>query len=239
MRKRQWLIVIVALSLGVLLGMSTLALATDPQAPAILLAKVGLVNGAATAKAPPASSAATTTNSTQTNPAASGVMPWQDQTNGAQANAGQTEGNSPTPGSTGNTDLVPVSVAEPIVTDYKRDIGILFDAWKGPDIQTFRTKLAEGYAGELFERHARRAEEYLTQGIGLYINAVGFDQVVVEKADAATATLRADYHYTAQDYRLGDAVPTGEKNEHKVHVRVNLVKMNQHWLIAGETLLNL
>ena len=248
MRKRQWLIVTLALSFGVILGMSTLVLATDPSAPAVLLARVGLINGAA-AKTP-SSGATASADTNRTSPAAAGVLPGSDQANSGQgssagadagpADAGQATGvqADSAPGSAGGAAVVPASVAEAVVTDYKRDIGSLFDAWKSPDMQTFRSKLAEGYAGDLFERHARRAEEYLTQGVGLYVSALGFDQVIVEKADAVTATLRADYHYTAQDYSLAEATPFGEKTEHQVHVRVNLVKMNQHWLIVGETLLN-
>jgi len=126
-------------------------------------------------------------------------------------------------------------LAQQVITDYKQNIGIFFGAWKSTDIATFRLKLAKAYTGDLFEKHARRAEEYLVQGIGLDVSQIVFDQVDVESVSENSATLRVDYRYTARDYNLTDGAPVGEEHEQIVQVRVNLVKQNLRWLISGES----
>lgn len=133
-----------------------------------------------------------------------------------------------------NPDSILNQAEQQIVADYKQDIGIFFGAWKSADIDTFRLKLAKGYTGELFEKHARRAEEFLVQGIGLDVTQITFDQVDVESSDANTATLRVGYRYKARDYSLADGSSFGEEHEQTVQVRVNLLKQNSRWVITGE-----
>ena len=133
-----------------------------------------------------------------------------------------------------NPDSILNQAEQQIVADYKQDIGIFFGAWKSADMNTFRLKLAKAYTGELFEKHARRAEEFLVQGIGLDVTQITFDQVDVESTDANTATLRADYRYKARDYSLADGASFGEEHEQTVQVRVNLLKQNSRWMITGE-----
>lgn len=126
-------------------------------------------------------------------------------------------------------------LVQQVIADYKQDIGIFFGAWKSTDMETFRQKLAKAYTGDLFEKHARRAEEYLVQGIGLEVSQIVFDQVDVESVSENAATLRVDYHYTARDYNLTDGTAVGEEHEQIVQARVNLVKQNSRWLITGES----
>lgn len=126
-------------------------------------------------------------------------------------------------------------MAQQVITDYKQNIGIFFGAWKSTDMASFRLKLAKAYTGDLFEKHARRAEEYLVQGIGLDVSRIVFDQVDVESVTENTATLRVDYRYTARDYNLTDGTAVGEEHEQIVQVRVNLVKQNSRWVITGES----
>ena len=102
-------------------------------------------------------------------------------------------------------------------------------------MNAFRLKLAKAYTGELFEKHARQAEEFLVQGIGLDVTQIIFDQVDVESSDANTATLRVDYRYKARDYNLADGAAFGEEHEQTVQVRVNLLKQNSRWIITGES----
>ncbi|MCB8817206.1 hypothetical protein [Desulfosporosinus shakirovi] len=126
-------------------------------------------------------------------------------------------------------------MAQQVITDYKQNIGIFFGAWKSTDMATFRLKLAKAYTGDLFEKHARRAEEYLVQGIGLDVSQIVFDQVDVESVSENAATLRVDYRYTAKDYSLTDGTAVGEEHEQIVQVRVNLVKQSSRWIITGES----
>ena len=121
-----------------------------------------------------------------------------------------------------------------IVADYKQDIGFFFGAWKAADMKAFRLELAKAYTGEVFEKHARRAEEFLAQGVGLNVTQITFDKVDVESADANTATLRVDYRYKAKDYNLKDGASFGDEHEQTVQVRVNLLKQNSRWMITGE-----
>ncbi|KGK85026.1 hypothetical protein DP73_18565 [Desulfosporosinus sp. HMP52] len=126
-------------------------------------------------------------------------------------------------------------LTQQVITDYKQNIGTFFGAWKSTDMATFRLKLGKAYTGDLFEKHARRAEEYLVQGIGLDVSQIVFDQIDVESVTDNTATLRVDYRYTARDYSLTDGTPVGEEHEQIVQVRVNLIKQNSRWLITGES----
>ncbi len=134
-----------------------------------------------------------------------------------------------------NPDSILNQAEQQIVADYKQGIGIFFGAWKSADMNTFRLKLAKAYTGDLFERHARRAEEFLAQGVGLDVTKITFDQIDVESADANTATLRVDYRYKARDYSLADGTSFGEEHEQIVQVRVNLLKQNSRWMITGES----
>lgn len=126
---------------------------------------------------------------------------------------------------------------EQIISDYKQSLGILFDAWKAKDMPAFRSVLANGYTGELLEKHIAKAEKFIPKGIGLYVEDVVFDEVAVESADKSSATVSAIYRYSVRDYDLDEQYPVGEKFEHFVHVRADLVKINSRWLITGETLI--
>ncbi len=124
---------------------------------------------------------------------------------------------------------------EKIISDYKQNLGILFDAWKAEDITKFKEKIAGAYTGQLMETHIQKAEEFLQGGVGLYIDEVSFDDIRIETADKNSATIKAIYRYTVRDYNLTDASPYGEEFKHFVHVRANLIKMDSRWLITGET----
>lgn len=126
---------------------------------------------------------------------------------------------------------------EKIVSDYKQALGILFDAWKVKDLPTFRTTLAKAYTGEIMESHIQKAEKFLPKGIGLYVTEVNFDNVNIESADKYSATVNAIYRYTVRDYDLDEKYPFGEEFSHFVHVRANLVKIDSHWMITGETVI--
>ena len=134
-----------------------------------------------------------------------------------------------------NPDSIQNQAEQQIIADYKQDIGIFFGAWKSVDMNSFRLKLAKAYTGELLEKHARQAEEFLAQGVGLDVTEITFDQVNVESSDLNTATLRVDYRYKAKDYSLRDGTSFGDEHEQTVKVRVNLLKENSRWLITGET----
>lgn len=143
----------------------------------------------------------------------------------------------PTPSITpkSQSNGVPAELAQKIIADYKQDIGLFFEAWKSTEMVSFRTKLNKAYTGELYEKHARQAESFIAQGLGMEVSDIRFDQVIVESATASAATLTAAYYYVAQDYNIGEQAPVGEKKEHQVNVRVNLIKDNPRWLITGET----
>lgn len=122
-----------------------------------------------------------------------------------------------------------------IISDYKQNLGILFDAWKAEDISIFKERIAEAYTGQLMENHIKKAEEFISGGVGLYIDEVSFDDIRIETADKYSATIKAIYRYTVRDYNLAEASPYGEEYKHFVHVRANLIKMDSRWLITGET----
>ena len=128
-----------------------------------------------------------------------------------------------------------IAEQEKIISDYKQNLGILFDAWKAEDITKFKEHIAGAYTGQLMETHVQKAEEFLRGGVGLYIDEVTFDDIRIETADKNSATIKAIYRYTVRDYNLTDASPYGEEFKHFVHVRANLIKMDSRWLITGET----
>lgn len=227
MRKMNYVFGALALGMGVLVGTLGMSLFTNSSSPASFISKLrgedqiqtvsGEVSGLG--KTP------STINTAQ---------------GGASENSPVTDSeNSSSPANpAGLNALSPEAeeaYKEQIVTDYKQNIGTFFGAWKSADMETFRLELAKAYTGDLFERHAQRAEEYLSQGVGLDVSEITFDRVDVESADMNTATLRVDYRYTARDYNLADATPIGEEHEQTVQARVNLVKQNSHWMITGES----
>ncbi|MHB8073905.1 hypothetical protein [Desulfosporosinus fructosivorans] len=213
MRKMNLLFGAIALGLGVIVGTLGVSILANPGSPGSFISKlrgeesIQTVTGAVN-------------DSTQTLPSLDMVQDHLSETNAALYNA--------------NPDTVLDQAEQQIVADYKQDIGIFFGAWKSADINTFRLKLAKAYTGELLEKHARRAEEFLAQGVGLNVTQITFDQIDLESADANTATLRVDYRYKARDYNLADGTSIGEDHEQIVQVRVNLLKQNTRWLITGE-----
>ena len=124
---------------------------------------------------------------------------------------------------------------EKIIADYKKNLGILFEAWKAEDMTKFKEMISGAYTGQLMENHIQKAEKYLPNGIGLYISEVSFDDIRVESADKHSATVKAIYRYTVSDYDIDESYPYGEEFKHFVHVRTNLVKVDSDWLITGET----
>ncbi len=136
-----------------------------------------------------------------------------------------------------NSIAISITEQDRIVSDYKQALGILFDAWKVKDMPTFRSTIGSAYTGEIMESHIRKAEKYISKGIGLYVSDVSFDDVDIESADKYSATVNAIYRYTVSDFDLDEEYPVGEKFEHFVHVRANLVKIDSKWMITGETVI--
>ena len=237
MRKMNYLFGALALGLGVIVGTLGVSLLTNSSSPASFISKlrgqdkIQTVSGAVSdpVRTPPLLNKVP-------NGLSENNVPLDGNPDSTSNPAGQ-QNDALTPGQNGdNKDVVALSpLKQQIITDYKQDIGIFFGAWKSVDMETFRLKLAKAYTGELFEKHARRAEKYLVQGLGLDVSQITFDRVDVESADANTATLHVDYHYTARDYSLADATSIGEEHEQNVHVRVNMVKQNSRWMITGES----
>ncbi|MFZ3130133.1 MAG: hypothetical protein WA125_03285 [Desulfosporosinus sp.] len=213
MRKMNLLFGALALGVGVIVGTLGVSLLMNPSSPGSFISKLRGQDNVQTVTG-------VVNDSTQTPPVLNTVQDDLPQTNAALDSA--------------NPDSILNQTEQQIVADYKQDIGIFFGAWKSADMDTFRLKLAEAYMGELFEKHARRAEKFLVQGIGLDVTQITFDQVAVESADANTATLRVDYRYKARDYSLADRTSFGEEHEQTVQVRVNLLKQNSRWMITGE-----
>jgi len=214
MRKMNLLFGALALGLGVTVGTLGVSLLTNPSSPGSFISKLRGLDNVQTVTG-------VINDSTKTPPI---LNPVQDDLSKTSADLNSI-----------NPDSILNQAEEQIVADYKQDIGIFFGAWKSADMNTFRLKLAKAYTGDLFEKHAQQAEKFLVQGIGLDVTQINFDQVNVESADANTATLRADYHYKARDYSLADGASVGEEHEQTVHVRVNLLKQNSHWMITGES----
>jgi hypothetical protein len=213
MRKMNLLFGALALGLGVIVGTLGVSLLTNPSSPGSFISKLRGQDHIQTVTGE-------VNDTTQTPPVLNTEQDNLSETNAALDSA--------------NPDSILNQAEQQIVADYKQDIGIFFGAWKSADIDTFRLKLAKAYTGELIEKHARRAEKFLVQGIGLDVTQITFDQVAVESADANTATLRVDYRYKARDYSLADRASFGEEHEQIVQVRVNLLKQNSRWRITGE-----
>lgn len=237
MRKVNYLFGALALGLGMLVGTLGVSLFTGSSFPATFIAKlhgqdnVQTVSGTAQNSAQPlpeqASDSGDTNNGSGTN---------SSNVNASSNLAGQqNDVLSPDQNGTGKDTPILSPLQQQIIADYKQDIGIFFGAWKSADEAAFRVKLAKAYTGDLLEKHAHRAEGFLAQGIGLDVSQITFDRVDIESSDDNTATLLANYRYTARDYSLADAAPVGEEHEQIVHMRVNLVKQNSHWMITGET----
>lgn len=214
MRKMNLLFGALALGLGVIVGTLGVSLLTNPSSPGSFISKLRGQDNVQTVTG-------VVNDSTKTPPFLNTVQDDLSETNAALYSA--------------NPDSILNQAEQQIVADYKQDIGIFFGAWKSADMNTFRLKLAKAYTGELFEKHARRAEEFLVQGIGLDVTQITFDKVDVESVDANTATLRVDYRYKARDYSLADGASFGEEHEQTVQVRVNLLKQNSRWMITGES----
>lgn len=215
MRKMNYLFGALALGLGVLVGTLGVSLLTNSSSPTSFISKLRGQDKIQTV---------------------SGTLsdPVQTPTNLKRVEDGLPEEELPedNPHALSNEESL---LAQKIIADYKQNIGIFFGAWKSTDMATFRAKLAKAYTGDLFEKHCRRAEEYLVQGIGLDVSQIIFDQVDVESVSENAATLRVDYRYTAKDYNLIDGAAVGEEHEQIVQVRVNLVKQNSRWVITGES----
>lgn len=130
---------------------------------------------------------------------------------------------------------LPQNDQEKIISDYKQALGTLFEAWKSKDPAAFRKIIEAAYRGQIMENHIAKAEKFLAQGVGLEVSKINFDKIEIESADNYSATLNAAYHYSVRNYNLKEAIPYGEEQEHTAHVRANLVKINSHWIITGET----
>jgi len=221
MRKMNYLFGALALGLGILVGTLGVSLLTNSSSPTSFISKLRGQDKIQTVSG-------TVSNPMQTPPNSNTVEDGLSENN--TADGLPVTGNDPDSLSDQESLL-----AQQVITDYKQNIGTFFGAWKSTDMAAFRTKLAKAYTGDLFEKHARRAEEYLVQGIGLDVSQIVFDQVDVESVSENAATLRVDYRYTARDYNLTDGAPVGEEHEQIVQVRVNLVKQNSRWVITGES----
>lgn len=251
MRKINWLIGSITLGVGMAIGIVGYAVATTPATGNSLLTKLGVGKEAQivsstvnpnTANSDPLNSNATSSNTPNQNttPDVNGNLNFPSSASGEESAAGSNgignsaNGTGTTSGTAGST-AVPNELAQKITSDYKQDIGYFFGAWKSADMIKFRSSLSKAYVGDLYEKHARQAEEYITQGVGMDVSDLRFDEVSVESATSSSATLQATYRYTAQDYSLGDETTQGEKTVHLVHIRVNLIQSNGRWLISGET----
>lgn len=208
MRKMNLLFGALALGLGVIVGTLGVTLLTNPSSPGSFISNL---RGQDSVQTVTATQTPSPLNTVEDSPLETKDAPYNT-----------------------NPDAILNQAEQQVVADYKQNIGIFFGAWKSADIKTFRLKLAKAYTGELLEKHARRAEEFMAQGIGLNVTQITFDQVDVESADANTATIRVDYRYKARDYSLVDGTSFGEEHEQTVQVRVNLLKQNSHWMITGE-----
>ncbi|MDP4160909.1 MAG: hypothetical protein Q8911_14285 [Bacillota bacterium] len=239
MRKMNYLVGSLALGLGVLVGTLGMSLVTNSSSPASFISKLrgqDNVQTVASGTVGQPTQTSPTQNTTSDSLSGNNTVSGLNNLDSSSNPAGQ-EKDVLSLGQDGTNKDTQVSdpLKQQIIADYKQDIGMFFDAWKSTDMETFRLKLGKAYTGDLFEKHARRAEEYLVQGIGLDVSQITFDQVNVESANDNTATLRADYHYTARDYNLADATTVGGEHEQTVHARVNLLKLYSRWVITGES----
>lgn len=215
MRKINWFVASLTLGLGITVGILGFSVANPTSAESMISKLRGKTNTQTLANVSQGSS--------------------QGLNESNMSNVGTEVYQSTTDTPSGKNEEIPQQLAQQIITDYKQDVGIFFDAWKSTEMTAFRAKLATGYTGGILEKHANRAEAYLLQGIGLDVIRIDFDQVTLEKADKSTATLTANYRYTASDYSFENAAPAGEAHEQKVSVRVNLIFVNSRWLITGES----
>lgn len=238
MRKINWLIGSITLGIGMAVGIVGYAAATTPSTSNSLLTKLGIGKEAqtvsSTVKSDDANSDPLNPNAANPNTANQNILNSSSDIAGNTNLPASASGEESAEGNNGNSS-VPNELAQKIVGDYKQDIGYFFGAWKAADMIKFRSSLSKAYVGDLYEKHARQAEEYITQGVGIEVNDLSFDEVKVESATAASATLQATYRYSAQDYSLGEQTLQGEKTNHLVHIRVNLIQSNARWLISGET----
>ncbi len=216
MRKKNLIFGALVLGLGVIIGTLGVTLLMNPSSPSSFISKLRGQNNIQTVSGE-------VNDPTQNPPIQVHDDPSADDSSAADA------------GFNADPDTNSNQVNQQIIAAYKQDVGIFFEAWKSADINTFRLKLAKAYTGELLEKHARRAEEFLVRGVGLDVTQIIFDQVTLESADANTATLRADYRYKARDYSLADRASFGEEYEQTVQVRVNLIKLKSRWMITGES----
>ncbi|EGW39932.1 hypothetical protein [Desulfosporosinus sp. OT] len=239
MRKMNYLFGALALGLGVLVGTLGVSLLTNSSSPTSFISRLRGQDKIQTVSGTVSDPAGTSPvlNTAPDALSANNVPLDGDGLNALSPDSAVQKNDAPPlDQNVSNKDVTALSsLKQQIITDYKQDIGIFFGAWKSSDIDSFRLKLAKAYTGELFEKHARRAEEYLAQGLGLDVSQITFDRVDVESAEANTATLRVDYRYTARDYSLADAAAIGEEHEQNVHVRVNMLKQNSRWVITGES----
>lgn len=246
MRKINWLIISAALGLGMVIGIVGFTAANSPVVGTTLLTTFGMnkgnqaVNGVQPANPPTAVNSENATNtdaSKQTpNGNANPLLPASASGEGTAAGESDSTTQEQTSGLTQPSNLSS-ELTQKITSDYKQDIGYFFGAWQCTDMVKFREQCAKAYVGDLYEKHARQAEPFITQGVGLEVRDIRFDNIQVESATPNAATLEATYRYVAQDYNLGEQVPEGETTEHLVHVRVNLIQTNSRWLISGETAL--
>lgn len=225
MRKMNYLIGSLALGLGVIVGTLGVSFISNSGSPASFISKLRGQDKVQTVSG-------RVSDPAQTQPVQDPAADSASNQVAAEKNA---DADSLEKNQTGKNTPLTSQLKEQIVTDYKQDIGIFFDAWKSTDMEDFRLKLSKAYTGDLFEKHARQAEQYLVQGIGLDVSQITFDRVDVENANDNSATLLVDYHYTARDYNLADASTVGEEHEQTVHARVNLLKLNSRWMISGES----
>ncbi|MDA8229343.1 MAG: hypothetical protein M0T74_16890 [Desulfitobacterium hafniense] len=256
MRKMNWLVGSLALIVGVVVGSVGFAMATGTVSDNPLLTKL---RGDKEAK--PVSAVYTPGTSTQSSGPYTGTDPGQTPApdSGAELNpnldnlnplspdedTSHSSANDPLSQSNGNQNpsdksksQVDPKLAQQIIADYKQDIGLFFDAWKSKDMAAFRVKLSKAYTGDLYEKHARRAETYINQGVGLEVTKISFEGIVVESASGNAATLKANYRYIARDYNIVEGSVIGEDYQHEVNVRVNLITQNNKWLITGESSLS-
>ncbi|WP_206811978.1 hypothetical protein [Paradesulfitobacterium ferrireducens] len=239
MRKMNWLITSVALGLGMVIGILGFAMVSNTTAstPEFIKFLKGENSQTLLGANTPGNASGTNTPGANAGDSAGEGSAGESGSPNLPFSPAFGDYNLEPEGDIETDSEIPKETSDQIISDYKQDLGVFFDAWKSKDMTTLRTKMAKAYTGALLEKHASRAETFLNQGVGLDVIAINFDRVTVEKADLNTATVRADYRYTSRDYNVVDSAPVGEAHEQTVHVRVNLIKVNSHWLIAGETVI--
>lgn len=239
MRKMNWLVGVIALGIGLVIGMVGYALAITPVDGTSRLVSFWENKESQTVTGSLQDS--DTQSPITPNPSDLDVLGTSGTSSDSYPGSASGEGTVTIPGTSSpiapnsQSNGVPAELSQKVITDYKQDIGLFFEAWKSTEMVSFRSKLNKAYTGELYEKHARQAESFIAQGLGIEVNDIRFDRVTVESATAAAATLTATYNYVAQDFNIGEQTPVGNKTEHQVNVRVNLIKDSTRWLITGET----